>query len=103
MPAKYSGLASSLLATLDVAGCEGSNQCHATRRAGCQLESGAGGSTGKPGNAAAGEAKSAGWFSGDWGKKFYEGGFETEMTKQEAAKILGIRYAQILEGYNILM
>lgn len=38
---------------------------------------------------------------GDWGKKFYEGGFEKEMTRQEAAKILGLRSVFVI--LNIIL
>lgn len=46
---------------------------------------------GKGANAEQGENVFAGWISRFLGKKFYEGGFEEEMTRREAALILGIR------------
>lgn len=42
-----------------------------------------------------------------WGRKFYEGGFEPEMTKREAAKILGCREhatkEKIMERYRTMI
>jgi DnaJ homolog subfamily C member 19 len=60
---------------------------------------------GKAGAEAGASASEAGWF--DFSRKFYEGGFQPELTKREAALILGVRERaskeRILERYRVLM
>jgi DnaJ family protein C protein 19 len=63
---------------------------HAAAKA-AAAEAAASGEAGKQGSTASSQSSSGfmSWFN--FGKRYYEGGFEPEMTKREAALILGIR------------